>query len=230
MLERIADEIWQARHDLVTFGVHFPGRMTTIRLPDGALMLISPVPIDDALAARLAELGEVRHIVAPNLFHHLHLRGAIDRYPEARVYGAPGFPAKRKDVRFDEILGNDAPAAWRDVVAQRLVEGAATVNEVAFLHRPSRSLVVTDLVFNFRSWNTWLTGVVLWLVRARGRPAQSRMWRRWTRDRAAAGASVRDILAWDFERIVPAHGDIIDEHAREVAEQVLAWMRAGAGD
>ena len=42
-------------------------------------------------------------------------------------------------------------------------------------------------------------------------------------DRASAGAALQRILAWDFERIVIAHGDLIEHDARAVARR--AWGR-----
>ncbi len=41
-------------------------------------------------------------------------------------------------------------------------------------------------------------------------------------DRQAAAKSLRLILAWDFDRIVLSHGDLIERSAREVA--IKAWV------
>jgi hypothetical protein len=43
------------------------------------------------------------------------------------------------------------------------------------------------------------------------------------RDRAAARAALEWIVAWDFERIVVAHGDLIEHDAKAVARR--AWRR-----
>ncbi len=43
--------------------------MAVLRLSDGSLWVHSPVNLDDDLAAALAELGEVKHIVTPNYEH-----------------------------------------------------------------------------------------------------------------------------------------------------------------
>jgi hypothetical protein len=40
-------------------------------------------------------------------------------------------------------------------------------------------------------------------------------------DREAAAKSLRRILAWDFQKILLSHGDLIDCNAREIA--VAAW-------
>lgn len=43
--------------------------MAVLRLSDGSIWVHSPVSLDDELAAALAELGEVKHIVTPNFEH-----------------------------------------------------------------------------------------------------------------------------------------------------------------
>lgn len=45
------------------------GRMAVLRLSDGSIWVHSPVNLDDDLAAALAEIGEVKHIVTPNYEH-----------------------------------------------------------------------------------------------------------------------------------------------------------------
>ena len=43
--------------------------MAVLRLSDGSIWVHSPVSLDADLAAALAELGEVKHIVSPNYEH-----------------------------------------------------------------------------------------------------------------------------------------------------------------
>jgi hypothetical protein len=60
-------------------GFQMPTRMTALPLEGGGIALVSPVPISETIASRLAELGPVRFLVAPNLLHHLYLADAIAR-------------------------------------------------------------------------------------------------------------------------------------------------------
>ena len=41
------------------------------------------------------------------------------------------------------------------------------------------------------------------------------------RDKAAARAALSNMLLWDFERVILAHGDLIETDARRTVEQ--AW-------
>lgn len=206
-------------------GVHFPGRMIVARLADGGLWLCSPVPIDDTLAAELAALGPVRHIVGPNYFHHLYLAQAIARYPEATVWAPVALQRKRPDIAFhDEPLGDEAPAAWKADFDQAQICGTKP-QEVVFLHRMTRTLIVTDLIFNLHEVTGLFTGLVLRMAGAYRKPAQSRLWRMMTKDRDAARACVQRILSWDFDRVVMAHGRIVEgPDAKRTLTEGVWWM------
>jgi len=225
MLEEVAPELWVVAHDVfLPGGIHFPGRMTVVRLPDGGLWLHSPVPISDALAAALAELGPVRHLVAPNQFHNLFLGAAAARYPAARVHLAPGLRERLPHLPEGEVL--QSGVAWQEVLEGRLIEGMPRMAESVFLHRPSATLICTDLVFHFEASN-WMTGLLLWMVGARGRMATSRSVRLMTKDPAAARRSLEAVLAWPFERVLMAHGAIVEVDARARLAEATSRLRGG---
>lgn len=229
MLEPIAEGLWHDQFDLfVPPGLHMRGRMVVARLSDGRLWIWSPIPIDDALAKQIGALGEVGHIVAPNALHHLHFAAAAERFPSAERWIAPALARKRPDLAGCRLLEDEPPAAWAAELEQLRVEGAPKLDEVAFFHRASKTLIVTDLVFNVLEYRGWLSGLVFRMVGAHKRLAQSRAMRMLVRDRAAAAASARRILAWDFERVVMAHGEIVDRDARARMTEALRWMLGGA--
>ena len=192
---------------------HFPARMTALPLPDGGVALVSPIPIDDGLAAELAALGEVRFLIAPNLLHHLYLGDAIRRYPAAAVLAPSGLRAKRPDLRIDGTL-DVLPHALTGVIDIAAIEGVPSMSEHLLFHRSSRTLVVTDLVFNVAAPRGLMANLVLGLVGCRARLAQSRTWRFLVKDRRAAAASAERVLEFPFETLIMAHGDIVSTEAR----------------
>jgi len=225
-MDRVADELWVVPNDVyLPGGVHFPGRMTVVRLATGGLWLHSPVPIDDRLAAELAALGPVEHLVAPNQFHNLFLADAASRYPEATVHLAPGLRERLPALPAGEVLATGV--SWGEELVGRRIDGMPRMAETVFLHRPSASLVVTDLVFHFEASN-WVTGLLLWLVGTRGRMASSRSARFMVADAAATERSLEAVLAWPFERVIMAHGAIVDHDARARLAEATARLRRGA--
>jgi hypothetical protein len=215
MLQQQAENLWTADHELkMPMGVRFPTRMTVVRLADRSLALISPVPIDEALAAELSALGSVSHLVAPNLLHHLHLAPAKARYREARVLGPEGLGAKRPELKIESLGSAEIPAFQGALEALR-IEGAPAISETVWLHAPSRTAIVTELVFNVQNPPCWQTSLLLRTTDTRGKLAQSRVWSLVTKNKASAVASCARIFDWDFDRLVVAHGDVIATGAKE---------------
>lgn len=224
-LQRVTDDVWVVSRPLRFFGVQVGTRMTVVRLGDGGVWLHSPVPIDDALAAALAAIGPVRHIVAPNHLHHLFAGDAKRRYPEARLHVAPGLVQKRSDLEHDSILAPDVPPPWGTEILRHVVRGLRVLGEVVFFHVPTRTLVVSDLVFNFgrdAPWATRLFGRLTGTYGHVGCPLELRLF--FISDEAAFGASIAAIAQWDFERIVVAHGDIAARDAKEAFRRAFAFL------
>ena len=219
MLKPLGDDIWVVEHDLYTFGIHFPGRMTVIRLSSGQLWLCSVVPIDDALAAQLAELGPVSHIVAPNRFHHLYLVGAIERYPDAKVYASPGLSEKRKDIDFIAELGTEAPEAWSADIEQLSLAAIPLMGEVVFFHKVSGTLVTTDLFMNVHKVDGWLGWFIYWAEGCWKKPGVPRLNRFMVKDKPQMRADATKIEAWPIQCLVMAHGEIVDDDAAGVVHR-----------
>jgi hypothetical protein len=201
-------------------GLDLGARMTVVRDGAGRLVLVSPIAIDEATAGELHALGQVACVVAPSLMHYRFVPGVRERYPDARVLAAPGLAAKRPALPIDAELD----AAEVPGLRQHLVAGMPGLNEVAFLHPPSRTLILTDLLFNFPTAEGWLLRTYLRLGRAYGGPAQTLLLRAMVKDRAALARSRDELLAWDFDRIVVAHGEVLEHGGPQALRQALAWV------
>jgi hypothetical protein len=205
---------------------HFPTRMTVLPLGSRQVALVSPIPIDEGMAQRIAELGEVQWLIAPNLLHHLYLADALERYPGARVLAPPRLGAKRPDLRIAATLDGPVPEELAAAVDVLRIEGAPSIDEFVFFHWASRSLVVTDLVFHVLQPRGFLAHLFLWLGGCHRRLGASRVWRLQVKDRAALRSSLERVLALPFERLVMAHGEIIQDAARSRLEEALRGLRS----
>ncbi len=206
----------------------FSTRMTVIRLTDGGLFLHSPIRLDGGLRAELDGLGEIRAIVAPNKTHHLFAGDACAAYPNAKLYGALGLPIKRKDLKFAGMLGDEPRPEWRGVIEQRTVKGAPMLNEVAFFHPASRTLILTDLVFNVPKDRPWGIPIVFRLMGAGGRVGPHRFVRWMIRDRQAARESLGFIMRWDFDRVIVGHGDVIESGGHKKVRDAFGFILGAA--
>lgn len=224
-LQPVADDVWVVHRPLRFFGVEIGTRMTVVRLGDGSLWLHSPVPIDDALAAALDAIGPVRHIVAPNKLHHLFAGDAQRRFPAASLHLAPGLAEKRPDLAHGTRLEPGVPSPWGPDLVAHPVDGLRVLGEVVFFHRPSRTLVVSDLVFHFGPHAPWGTRLFARLAGAYGKlgcPIDLRLF--FIADRSAFAASIAAILRWDIGRIVLAHGDLVLHGAADSLRRAFAFL------
>lgn len=225
LTEFVRDQIWHQDYPVRYAGCGFNARMSVIRLDETRLMLHSPGPLDAQIRTNIAALGEVACIVAPGSFHHMHVAAAQRVFPGAETHICPGIERKQPNLAFDWLLGPRAPALWSDTIDQVLIRGCRFMWEVAMLHRPSKTLLLVDSIENvtdrtpdiswqFKAW--WKFVFRMW-----NRPAPAPEYRLGWQNRAAARQSFEAILAWDFSRIVLAHGDNITDDAKAQARR--AW-------
>jgi hypothetical protein len=223
-LRPLANDIWIAERPQTFYGLPVGTRMTVIRLSGGRLLLHSPVALDSELRAELDALGRVSYAVAPNRVHHLYAGEVAKAYPEARLWVGPGLERKRPDLTFVAVLGDEPPEEWRDEVWQTFFRGRPYENEVVFLHRASRTLILCDLAFNFGPRAAAPTRLLMKLLRSYGSFGPSKLDPWLIRDRDAARQSLERILAWDFDRVVVAHGDVLESGGRAALRQGYAWL------
>lgn len=225
-LRQVAQDLWVVDRPQSFCGLPVGARMTVIRLAGARLLLHSPVALDAGLREELDAIGRVCFAVAPNRLHHLYAGQVVTAYPGSRLWIAPGLDRKRPDLQFEAVLGDQAPAEWKDEVDQQFFRGRPFENEVAFLHRASRTLILCDLAFNFGPRAAPVTRLFMKLMRSYGRLGPFLLDPLLIRNRAAARASLERILAWDFDRVVVSHGDVLQTGGREALATGYAWLLA----
>lgn len=218
----LAPDIWHVTHDFKVGWLPVSTRMTVVRLGGGGLWLHSPIPLDEVLRAEIESLGRVEAIVAPNKMHHLFLAECAAAFPSAAVYGAPGLPAKRPDLQQLRVLTRESQPGWKDQLDQVFFEGIPFANETLWFHRPSATLIVTDLVQLCAGELAWSARLYASLTGVRRELAIPRTVRALVRDRDAARRSAERILAWPIQRVILAHNSIVEADAHEQVSRALA--------
>lgn len=225
MLREVSPErLWVAEMPLRFYGVEVGTRMTACRLLDGGLWLHSPVRLTEELRENLDRLGAVRFVVAPNKLHHLFVGDYLSSYPEAQLYASPGLPEKRPDLRFHGVLGDAPEPGWAEDLDQTVFRGERQLEEIVFFHRASRTLILADLVQSGHPDSSWLTRLATRLNGTYERPGPPAPVRLGFRDKAAARASLERVLSWDFERIVLAHGRVVETGGKAVFEHAYSFL------
>lgn len=232
VLKPVAEDVWIVDSGpLRLMGLRMPVRMTVIRLGSGEVWLHSPTRFDEALRREIEKLGAVRHLVAPNVAHWTSLKEWQLRYPDAVTWAAPELrqraQVKKSGVRLDRDLEESAPDAWASDLEQTIIRGGGGFREVAFFHKQSRTLVLTDLVVNLEAAHlsaatrafAKLTGTLAPDGKA---PAYLRLIVRLQRQEAAAAAA--QLVDWAPERVIFAHGRWFERDGTAALKRSLAWL------
>ncbi len=222
MLTSFADDVWLARVPIRFWGVETGARMTVVRLSDGGLFVHSPVALDAALRREIDDLGEVRAVVAPSLFHHLRVAQWMAAYPRALFAACPGLEWKRTDLAFGCVIADPPHPLWAADLDQ-VYFSARRENEVVFFHRQSRTMICADALLNLSTHERASTRAVAWLM-GNSAPGVGHLERFMIRDRGLARRQVDRILLWDIERIVLGHGGLVERDGREVVRRAYAWL------
>jgi len=223
MLQHIATNLWVEARKLRFWGLETGTRMSVVRLSNGSLFVHSPVELDNDTRSEVEKLGSVRVVIAPSRMHHLYIGEWMDAYPEARAFCCPTLEKKRSDIAWHAVLGDEPEPEWRGEIDQVFFGARSLENEVVFHHRQSRTLLCADAVFNLADHDSPLTRIVAVLMGGR-KPGATWLERALIRDRRAAREQIDRMLAWDFDRIVLAHGDIIEAGGRDVLRNAYAWL------
>lgn len=165
--EIIKDTIWTFDQMQGILYVVVPIRMTVVKLAKGGLLVYAPVAPTPECVGMMRELeaqhGEVKYIILPTisgLEHKVFVGPFARQFRQAQVFVSPnqwsfpvnlplswlGFPLKRTQILPPD--SRDAP--FGDEFAYEILEkvflGPGSFEEVAFLHKASRTLLVTDTV------------------------------------------------------------------------------------
>lgn len=229
-LREISEGLWVCDRAFSTLGVQSSLRMVVVRLESGDLFLHSPVALSDGLKQELKAIGQVRHVVAPNMAHHLFVSPYSDAFPDATLWGAPGLAEKKSALPLHRVLSEATDAPWSDELDHLVVAGIPRINEVVFLHRASHSLILTDLAIHFphsRQANWWTRTMLKFQKVYDCPPRPSAFMKRLTKDESALRASVDHMLSWDFDRLVLTHGDIVYPGGREALRAAFDYLGHG---
>ncbi len=231
-LNPVADDLWtvdgpEVAYRFAGMTLPCPTRMTIVRIGGGKLWLHSPTAYDDALAGQLAALGDVTWIIAPNSFHYAHIGAWAARFPGAACHVSPDLTAKvAGTLPRCTLLANKAPQDWSGDLDQILV-ALGSFTEAVFFHRPSQTLIVTDLLQNFERDRIAgaFTRLALQLGGATGpRGGTSADIRLAARGHhAAMRAAAAQMAAWAPSRIILSHGKCFDTNVPAELATAFAW-------
>lgn len=193
---------------------------TAIKLGDGRVVVISPLNPKRADYESLRRLGEVAHIVSPNSFHNLFAAAAKKEFPNAILWAAPALRKRKPEIPWDAVIGKDGWPFAGELDCLYL-EGAPGMGEVVFLHRATKTLIVTDLFFNLKNVTALGARFLFTLMGTLNRFASSRLLNLVMRDKPRFLKCLEILMSWDFDRIIMAHGEPVECGGKRMAQAAL---------
>ena len=170
----------------------------------------------------------VGYLVAATPRHVWRLSAWHTLFPEAQLW-APRptpFTLKKGSLPFAGILGDEPPQAWKNDFDQLAFKGNPLIEEVLFFHKPSRTVILDDLIQVH--------------PRVEGKPFEMRCsnWRVLYLPHGGVGLDIRlsfihrnlarqsleKLLSWDFDRLIIAHGPCIEKDAKAFVERAFRWL------
>ena len=191
-------------------GVHFPVNSSLIELENNTLMVISPGPFEQKMIREIIAKYSTIYCVAPNAFHHKHLKSFNSFFPEIDIYG-PSALTKKQPWLSGKILSLDSLAEkLKGQILLFPILGNSLLNETVFYCHRSKSLIVTDLFFNMRNPMPLGRKWILSLVGARNKIAQSKLVKKSITNKETYIRSVKPLAKLDCQRIIVGHGHIVE--------------------
>ena len=203
-------------------GIPAGRRMVIARGANDQLIVWSPLPGTPGRVSAIRALGEPAAFVIQSRFHDRFIPDYFRQFPAAQFLAPAGSIGDHPDWPLKELHShNDLLAGF----AFQEVAGMPKVREHVFLHPATKSLIIADLLFNLPVRGSWLERLLFAMADIGGKPRPSRLWRSMIKDRAAFTSSIRRIQSWDFDRILPGHGECVHANGKQVfAEAFDRWL------
>jgi hypothetical protein len=231
------------------------GRATIVKLRSGSLAVFSPVALTPTVQKTLGT-SPVTYLIAPDLEHHIFLSAWSTAFPSAHIIAPEGLAEKRATQSKTDKSVTNVPIStiftaknkseikvggeFDEEFEYEFVD-AHRNKELVFFHKPSKTLIEADLLFNLPAREQYSkTGVdptTGWATRIFGALQNTNgeaLWQKrllWyaisSSDRPGFNKSIQRINSWEFENVVPCHGDSLVGDGKSVFEKVFGWHLAG---
>jgi len=228
VIREVTRNVWTFSRPFSRFGlIQLGGRSTAIRMKDGGVWLLASTPLDEGTKSTLDNIGPVRFIISPDAVHHLFLTQYKKAYPSAKVIGPEAALARLEDksLKFDGVWGRDpvdTKYGFEDDIKACYFDGFKN-KDIAFFHPDSKTLIEADLLMNLPGTEQYSKQPSKWRF-----PFQSSL-NPWSSlhphvvwalgiNKEAMKRDAKTVASWDFERIIPCHGDVIEERGKD------AWL------
>ncbi|KAJ7698660.1 hypothetical protein B0H17DRAFT_1196759 [Mycena rosella] len=229
VIREVTTNVWTFSRPFARFGIiPFGGRSTAIKMGNGGVWILASTTLNPETKAKIDELGPVQYIIGADAVHHLFLAEFKKAYPTAKLI-APAAAVERADktLVFDGVWGRDAPDTkygFEEDIKACYFSGFRN-RDVAFFHPASATMIEADLLLNLpcteQYSKTTSSGAIPFMGSLKPSSwLHGKISANMGDDQAAMKRDVKTVADWDFQRIIPCHGDVIETGGKQ------AWLDA----
>lgn len=219
-MKNLTENVWLLNYKLPLLGEYLGRNVTILRLASGDLLIHSTAPFTLEDVAAINAVGKPAYLVDALSKHDTFAKEGHNAFPEVPYYAPEGF-SESTGVPTQPL--SDPPAAWQGEVEVLKLAGKKDV-EYVMLHRPSGTLIVTDLVLDIGEHAPTTTKLIAPILLTGAEPqgvGMSRPEKFSVADKAAFQQSLDTILSWDFDRLIVGHGEVVESGGKERLRQAL---------
>ena len=231
-LKLISENLWIVDGPIIHFyGMPFTTRMVVIRMVNNNLWIHSPINLTSALKQELDQLGNVKYLISPNKIHYWYIQDFQKAYPEAITFASDGVQKRSQQagqsIRWDRELKDIERDYFPDLEILPM-SGNRFMTEYTFFHIPSKSWIVTDIIENFEPNKinpffrilAYLGGA----LHPNGGTTRDQRTLFWG-NHQLLNKSIDRIKSLNPNRIIMAHGKILDSDIASELNRIFAWVR-----
>lgn len=220
-IEQIDDDVFMARGSIKMNALTRITRNMAIIRHEGELTLIDPLRLNSAEEAKLDTLGTVTNIIRLGAFHGLDDPYYVDRY-DCKLWAQEGgttYPKPEISVTLSEATKLPFPDG-----KLLTLNGTVQPESVLLLKRGKGLLLTCDAIQHYGDYsnNNFLARLLMPFI---GFPKKTIVGPIWLKVMTPEGKSLESefhrILELDFDRLLSAHGTLIERDAHSLVAQAI---------
>ena len=222
MLQQLDKSLWINEVPFKLIGINFGNRMTCIKLSDGSIWLHSPTKFEESTFKALGSIGNIRYLITPSLMHNLFVMDWKEKSEASQLLAPEKTKKVQSDIQLNENNAESITTMFNGEISCIPIKGMPVLQEYAFIHHASKTLILTDLAFNFGKAVKGWAKLFIKLYGAYDKFGPTLTIRALIKNKDAFRESLNSILQHDFERIIVSHGNTINANGKEILKQAFS--------
>lgn len=221
MLRQLDSSLWVNEVPFKAIGIDFGNRMTCIQLEDQSFWLHSPTKFHQKTYEEIKSKGQIKHLVTPSLMHNLFVMRWKKQDTTSQVLAPSQAKKVHADIKLDDTSGDKMAQLFNNEISIIPINGMPMLQEYAFIHHASKTLILTDLAFNFGKDISGGMKIFMKLYGAYNKFGPTLTIRALIRDKKAFSESIKKVASQDFDRIIISHGKVVECNGNSVFNEAF---------